>query len=67
MYCYILYLLLKKGLKLYGDRGEEAVYSEMQQLHDMECIEPRARQMLKRALNPFCAVLNPFDRQSLSQ
>jgi hypothetical protein len=37
---------IKKGLKLYGKDGETAVISEMQQLHNMECMEPKATQML---------------------
>jgi hypothetical protein len=39
---------IKKGLKLFGKDGEAAVISEMQQLHDMECIEPKSSQMLTR-------------------
>jgi hypothetical protein len=27
---------VKKGLRLFGDAGKEAVFSEMQQLHEME-------------------------------
>jgi hypothetical protein len=32
---------IKKGLKIFGKDGENAVISEMQQLHDMECITCR--------------------------
>ena len=31
---------MKKGLKIFGKEGEEAVKREMQQLHDMKTIEP---------------------------
>jgi hypothetical protein len=36
----------KKGLKLYGEAGAEAVVSEMQQLHDRDVIEPKSANML---------------------
>jgi hypothetical protein len=39
---------IKKGLKIFRQDGENAVISEMQQLHDMECIEPRKSAMLTR-------------------
>jgi hypothetical protein len=39
---------IKKGLKIFGQDGENAVISEMQQLHDMECIEPRKGGVLTR-------------------
>jgi hypothetical protein len=39
---------IEKGLKIFGQDGENAVISEMQQLHDMECIEPRKGAMLTR-------------------
>jgi hypothetical protein len=39
---------IKKGLKIFGKDGETAVISEMQQLHDMECIEPKSARMLTR-------------------
>jgi hypothetical protein len=32
---------VKKGRRLFGKAGKEAVYSEMQQLHEMEVIEPK--------------------------
>ena len=31
---------LEKGLKLLGKKGEEAVESDIQQLHDMEALQP---------------------------
>jgi hypothetical protein len=37
---------VKKGLRLFGDAGKDAVYSEMQQLHEMEAIEPKSSDML---------------------
>jgi hypothetical protein len=38
---------IKKGLKLYGEAGAEAVVSEMQQLHDRDMmIEPKSASML---------------------
>ena len=37
---------IKKGLKLYGEAGAEAVVSEMQQLHDRDVIEPKSANML---------------------
>jgi hypothetical protein len=39
---------VKKGLRLFGDAGKEAVFSEMQQLHKMEVIEPKMANMLTR-------------------
>jgi hypothetical protein len=39
---------VKKGLRLFGDAGKDAVYSEMQQLHEMEAIEPKRLNMLTR-------------------
>jgi hypothetical protein len=39
---------VKKGLRLFGDAGKEAVFSEMQQLHEMEVIEPKIANMLTR-------------------
>jgi hypothetical protein len=39
---------VKKGLQLYGEAGKEAVFSEMQQLHEMEVIEPKMAHMLTR-------------------
>jgi hypothetical protein len=37
---------IKKGLKLYGEAGAEAVVSEMQQLHDRDLIELKSANML---------------------
>jgi phage terminase large subunit GpA-like protein len=37
---------VKKGLRLFGEAGKEAVYSGMQQLHEMEVIEPKMANML---------------------
>jgi hypothetical protein len=31
----------KKGLKIFHDRGEEAVQAELKQIHDMEGFQPR--------------------------
>ena len=31
----------RKGLKLFGERGEEAVEWELQQIHDMEGFQPK--------------------------
>ena len=47
---------LKRGLKLFGVKGEDAVIKEMQQLHRMNVIEPvhrhhMSKDDLKRALN----------------
>jgi hypothetical protein len=39
---------VRKGLKLFGKDGENAIISEMQQFHDMDCIEPKQAQMLTR-------------------
>jgi hypothetical protein len=39
---------VRKGLKIFGKDGENAIISEMQQLHDMDCIEPKQAQMLTR-------------------
>jgi hypothetical protein len=38
----------KKGLHLFGEAGKEAVFSEIQQLHEMEVIEPKMAHMLTR-------------------
>ena len=32
---------ITKGLKIYGDRGREAVKKEMKQLDDMEAVKPK--------------------------
>ena len=32
--------LLRKGLKLFGDRGREATKAEIEQLHERECFAP---------------------------
>jgi hypothetical protein len=42
---------VKKGLRLFGDAGNDAVYSEMQQLHEMEAIEPKRSDMLTHEEN----------------
>jgi hypothetical protein len=39
---------MKKGLQLFCDAGKDAVYSEMQQLHKIEAIEPKMSNMLTR-------------------
>jgi hypothetical protein len=39
---------IKKGLDVFGDAGEEAVLSEMKQLHDMGVAEPKKANMLTR-------------------
>jgi Reverse transcriptase (RNA-dependent DNA polymerase)/Zinc knuckle len=39
---------VKKGLKIFGEAGAEAVIKEMQQLHDREVIQPRSASMLTR-------------------
>ena len=31
---------LKKGLKEFGDRGEEAVSAELNQFHNLNCFDP---------------------------
>ena len=31
----------RKGLKVLGERGEEAIQKELQQIHDMEGFEPK--------------------------
>ena len=31
----------RKGLKLFGERGEKAVEGELQQIHDMEGFHPK--------------------------
>jgi len=46
---------IKKGLKLFGDAGAEAVKKEMKQLHDLDVLKPRHKKSmttleLKRAL-----------------
>jgi Reverse transcriptase (RNA-dependent DNA polymerase) len=40
---------MKKGLKLYGDRGEAAVEEKLQQLHDQKVMEPVAADSLTYA------------------
>jgi hypothetical protein len=40
---------MKKGLKMYGDRGEAAVEEELQQLHDQKVMEPVAADSLTYA------------------
>jgi hypothetical protein len=40
---------MKKGLKLYGDRGENAIKEELQQLHDGKMMEPVAFDSLSYA------------------
>ena len=40
---------MKKGLKLYGDRGEAAIEEELQQLHDRKVMEPVAADSLTYA------------------
>jgi hypothetical protein len=37
---------VKKGLRLFGEAGKEAVFSEIQQLHQIEVIEPKMANML---------------------
>jgi hypothetical protein len=37
---------VKKGLRLFGEAGKEAAYSEMQQLHEMGVVEPKKANML---------------------
>jgi hypothetical protein len=39
---------IKKGLKIFGEAGADAVVSEMQQLHDRSVIEPKKANMLTR-------------------
>jgi hypothetical protein len=39
---------VKKGLKIFGEPGAEAVVKEMQQLHDREVMEPKAANMLTK-------------------
>jgi hypothetical protein len=39
---------IKNGLEVFGDAGEEAVLSEMKQLHDMGVAEPKKANMLTR-------------------
>jgi hypothetical protein len=39
---------VKQGLRIYGEAGKEAVYPEMQQLHEMEVVEPKKGSMLTR-------------------
>jgi hypothetical protein len=39
---------VKKGLRLFGEAGKEAVYSEMLQLHEMDVVEPKKANMLTR-------------------
>jgi hypothetical protein len=39
---------VKKGLKLFGQAGADAVVKEMQQLHDRSVIQPRMAHMLTR-------------------
>jgi hypothetical protein len=39
---------VKQGLRIYGEAGKEAMYSEMQQLHEMEVVEPKKGSMLTR-------------------
>ena len=31
---------VKKGLKVFGEKGEQAVVKELTQLHNMKCIDP---------------------------
>ena len=31
----------RKGLKIFGEKGEEAVEDELQQIHDMEGFQPK--------------------------
>jgi hypothetical protein len=40
---------VKKGLKVFGEAGAEAVVKEMKQLHQLNVIEPKAASMLTRA------------------
>ena len=37
---FIQQYLLRKGLKLFGDRGREATKAEIEQLHERECFAP---------------------------
>ena len=37
---------VKKGLKIFGKKGSDAVVSEMRQLHDMEVLKPKKASML---------------------
>jgi hypothetical protein len=39
---------VKQGLKIFGQAGEDTVISEMQQLHDMECIKLKAKYTMTR-------------------
>jgi hypothetical protein len=39
---------VKKGLRMFGEAGKEAVYSEMLQLHEMDMVEPKKSNMLAR-------------------
>ena len=52
---------VKKGLKVFGKRGAEAVVSEMKQLHDMDVLKPKAANMLspdeKRKALPYLLFL----------
>jgi hypothetical protein len=36
---------VKKGLRMFWEAGQEAVYSEMLQLHEMEVVEPKKANM----------------------
>ena len=35
------HMIWRKGLKLFGERGEESVEEELQQIHDMEGFQPK--------------------------
>lgn len=39
---------VKKGLKIFGEAGAEAVVSEMKQLHERVGIQPKMANMLTR-------------------
>ena len=39
---------VRKGLKVFGEAGKQAVLKEMQQLHDRTVIEPKMASMLTK-------------------
>jgi hypothetical protein len=47
-HCAMTQCSIKKGLEVFGDAGEEAVLSEMKQLHDMGVAKPKKANMLTR-------------------
>ena len=43
-----LYLSLKKGIELFGDRSEEATTKELQAIHDMVTYKPQDASKLSK-------------------